>query len=66
VILNDVPSHQPFIRGNGWLINKDMTLDMALESIACNPAQLKQMSAASYAIAQELLDYKILASRLYR
>lgn len=66
VILDDVPSHQPYIRGNGWLLNKDMTLDMALESIARNPAQLKHMSTASSAIAQELLDYRMLASRLYR
>lgn len=65
VILDDVPSHHPFIHGNGWLLNANVSLCQVLESISCNPDQLGHMSEASLAIAQKLLDYRKLAARLY-
>jgi 1,2-diacylglycerol 3-alpha-glucosyltransferase len=65
VILDDVPSHKPFVQGNGWLLNSNIILSHVMDSISRNPAQLKQMSEASLAIARRLLDYKKLAARLY-
>jgi hypothetical protein len=65
VILDDVPSHKPFVQGNGWLLNSNMILSHVMDSISRNPLQLKQMSETSLAIARKLLDYKKLAARLY-
>ena len=65
VILDDVPSHKPFVQGNGWLLNSRTTLSHVLDSISLNPIQLRQMSDSSLTIARALLDYRKLASRLY-
>jgi glycosyltransferase involved in cell wall biosynthesis len=66
VILDDVPSHEPFIDGNGWLIGTKLSLAQAF-NIVCETADcLPQMSARSAEIALKLLDYKSLAARLYR
>lgn len=65
VILDDVPSHRPFVNGNGWLLNENLSLIDVLENISENPHQLLHMSEISLAIAQDLLDYKKLAARLY-
>jgi len=64
VILDDVLSHEPFINGNGWLINEHNTLESILDEI--NIEKLKMMSKASYRIAKKLLDYKELSARVLR
>jgi hypothetical protein len=64
VILDDVISHAPYIQGNGWLLNQDLTLLDVFDEIEANPEQLKLMSEKSFEIAQEILDYKKLARRL--
>jgi 1,2-diacylglycerol 3-alpha-glucosyltransferase len=63
VILDDVPSHQPFVNGNGWLIKSPDELPDVFQEIAENPERLADMSLNSAAIAARLLDYKVLASR---
>lgn len=65
VILDDVASHQPFVKGNGWLINEKLSLDSILEEINYDPEQLITMSGKSLSIAKQLLDYKKLAKRIY-
>lgn len=66
VILDDVPSHQPFIHGNGWPLRNISDLDGILRNIAAKPGQLAEMAANSFAIASRLLDYKSLSTRVLR
>lgn len=66
VIIDDVPSHEPFVDGNGWLVGRQLSLADAI-SDASNPLTDRDiMSQRSNAIARRLLDYKILAARLCR
>jgi len=66
VVLDDTPSHQPFVNGNGWLIKDAARLVDVFNQIAQNPATLVNMSQQSLSIARELLDYKSLAARILR
>jgi 1,2-diacylglycerol 3-alpha-glucosyltransferase len=65
VVIDDVPSHQPFMNDNGWLINEAQSLETIFTEIGLNEAKLPSMSKNSATIASELLDYKKLAARLY-
>ena len=65
VILDDTLSHQPYIKGNGWLLNEDMLLNNVFEIIARDSSGLKLMSEKSFDIARDLLDYKKLSARIY-
>jgi glycosyltransferase involved in cell wall biosynthesis len=65
VILDDVPSHQPYMCDNGWLINDDSQLKSAMASALDNLEVTREMGAKSGTLAKSLLDYKKLASRLY-
>ena len=64
VVLDDVPSHQRYVTGNGWLLNKYTTLDDVLETISHSPRQLLRMAERSHAFASEHLDYRMLARRI--
>ena len=66
VILDDVLSHEPYVKGNGWLLNNTTILVDVLKEISQCPEKLFTMSARSFEIAKDLLDYKKLASRLYQ
>jgi 1,2-diacylglycerol 3-alpha-glucosyltransferase len=66
VILDDVPSHKPFMNDNGWLVGRDISLDDAFHLAADSADRLPLMSGNSAAVALRLLDYKSLAARLYR
>jgi hypothetical protein len=66
VLLDDVPSHVPFIDGNGWLIRSKESLEVLFRQIDRDRASLPKLSEQSLYIAQRLLDYKSLAARLYR
>ncbi|WP_335682183.1 glycosyltransferase family 4 protein [Sphingorhabdus lutea] len=66
VILDDEESHVPYIDGNGWLTGKNMTIEQAFADMAKNAENLDEMSRKSHAVALRLLDYKLLAARLYR
>jgi 1,2-diacylglycerol 3-alpha-glucosyltransferase len=64
VILDDVPSHAPYVDGNGWLISQSVTLQGALKCAMHDKKKLHDMSSQSHAIAHELLDYRVLAARI--
>ena len=66
VMLFPHKSHQPFLDGNGFYVNTVQDMHLAMQTMIDDPELLKKMSQRSYEIAQELLDYKKLASRLYR
>ena len=67
VILADVASHKPYVKGNGWLVNNSAELDQAFELASSIPTVgLLKMSNRSKEIASELLDYRMLAARIYR
>lgn len=62
VVLDNIPAHQPYIDGNGWLVSGDAELECALRE-AC-AADLGAMGARSLALARETLDYRVLARRV--
>jgi len=64
VILDDVPSHYPFVEGNGWLLGEKYTLSAVFNEIENNPELIKAKSLKSYEIASRLLDYESMAKRL--
>ncbi|MCW8889750.1 MAG: glycosyltransferase family 4 protein [Sedimenticola sp.] len=66
VILDNVPSHEPYMDGNGWLVGKDIGLDNAMMNASNDKAQLSDMALQSEKIAFRLLDYRKLAERLYQ
>ena len=65
VILDDVPSHQPFVDGNGWLVGDELMLDEAFRRACRSKEQLHAMAKKSADVAARLLDYRSLAARLY-
>jgi glycosyltransferase involved in cell wall biosynthesis len=64
VVLDDVPSHVPYIKGNGWHLNEENTLVDVFNAVDKAPHKIKGYSDASYQIAQELLDYDKLSKQL--
>ena len=67
VILADVASHKPYVNGNGWLVKDSVELDHAFELAgSITTEELRKMSNFSKKIASELLDYRMLAARIYR
>lgn len=64
VILADVPSHRPFVDGNGWMVRDDVGLGAAFAELAKNKQELQSMSTRSLDIARKLLDYRTLARRV--
>jgi 1,2-diacylglycerol 3-alpha-glucosyltransferase len=64
VILDDVPSHEPFINGNGWLLGKDYTIEQIFSLLPTLALELPMMAANSAKVAARLLDYKMLAARI--
>lgn len=64
VVIADVPSHQPFVKTNGWKVKTQEQLEAAFKAIESDPATLKEMSQRSLEIASDLLDYRRMAKRL--
>lgn len=64
VILDDVPSHMPYLEGNGWRLSAPRDLAGAFRAVATEPVILTEMAARSLQIARQLLDYRVLAKRL--
>lgn len=58
-------SHKPYMQGNGFFVTDIQSYIDVFNSILSNKKILIEMSQASYDVARELLDYKVLASRLY-
>lgn len=66
VILDDIVSHKPFLDGNGWLVKNTIDLENAIfEASSLSTDKLHKMMGCSGLIANNLLDYRKLASRLY-
>jgi len=64
VILDDVPSHGPYVEDNGWLLRGAGDLGRAFGQISADPKVLDGMATRSLAIACKLLDYRTLAKRV--
>lgn len=64
VVLDDVPSHKPYLYRNGWCLESEDQLVDVFRMIAESPALLKPMSVQSLKIASSLLDYRSLAERV--
>lgn len=66
VIVDDVPSHHPFMKGNGWMVNNTERLTQAFSDaiLAYQDGRLECMQAESLSIARDLLNYEKLAQRL--
>jgi len=66
VILDDVPSHEPYVDRNGWLVGGNISLDKAI-SDACSMSRehIEEMSNKSKYLALHMLDYRMLATRIY-
>ncbi|ATP49065.1 MULTISPECIES: glycosyltransferase family 4 protein [unclassified Pseudomonas] len=64
VIIADVPSHVPFVDGNGWAVRNDIDLTRAFAAIEDKPEILDTFSKRSHEIALSLLDYRRMAKRL--
>lgn len=64
VVIGDVPSHEPFVKGNGWKVSTQEQLTNAFVSIEKNPSVLDEMSQRSLEIAYDLLEYRRMAKRL--
>ena len=65
IVLDDIQSHRPYLKGNGWLVGKDYTLSDVFTSILLDRAQVSFKMENSRVLGQSLLSYKTLASRLY-
>ncbi len=65
-IARSYPSHRPYIDGNGFYADNEEELVKAMSAVVADPSRLEAMSRRSYEIAETVLDYRILAQRLYR
>jgi len=68
VIVDDVISHKPFVKNNGWLLNESSSLSevlaQAMQKFEKNTLQI--MKDESLKIAYDLLDYSKQAQRLLK
>jgi len=65
VMLYPHKSHAPYVQGNGWFVETVEDMEVVFSEIAAEPGVLKEKSENSFRIANDLLDYKKLAARLY-
>lgn len=66
ILARPYPSHEPFLKDNGFFIQAEADIAERIAEIASAPERLPAMRQASYAIAYELLDYRKLAARIYK
>jgi glycosyltransferase involved in cell wall biosynthesis len=59
-------SHKHYLKGNGFYVKTIADMENCLKSVSDDPGSLVAMREASAKIASDILDYKILAARLYR
>lgn len=59
-------SHKPYLNGNGFYVENEADIELALKEVAANPQLVPAMRNASRQIAIDILDYQKLAARLYR
>ncbi len=65
VLIYPYSSHQPYMEGNGIYVADEEDLGRALAQMECSEAR-ERMSASSLEIAHKILDYQVIARRLYR
>lgn len=66
ILVADVPSHMPFVDGNGWKVTDFQSIVAAFNQIGADPSLLPIFANRSHEIAVSLLDYKALAARLLK
>lgn len=66
VIVDDVPSHYPFVKGNGWMVHGTEALVQAFNAAiqTFQAGRFDEMRAKSLRTARQMLDYKKMAQRL--
>lgn len=64
VIIYPYFSHEPYLQGNGYYASNQEEISQAIAKIE-QKNNIDEMSLASQNIGQNLLDYKLLAKRLY-
>lgn len=65
LVIDDVPSHQMYVQGNGFLTKAATDLEDIFATISRRRADLPAMRAKSHQLALELLDYRKLANRFF-
>jgi glycosyltransferase involved in cell wall biosynthesis len=66
IILDDIASHEPYLDGNGWLVSGEHELRSVLRELPGDVGRLPEMAARSHQLALRMLDYRLLAARIYR
>lgn len=64
VVLDDIPSHKPYVDGNGWLIDGSEDFSGVFSEMSRDPTQILRMASRSHEIASRMLDYRRLAERI--
>jgi glycosyltransferase involved in cell wall biosynthesis len=62
VILDAVPSHEPYVDRNGWLVKTEADLTTVLAKLA--ETDISAYKAASLSLSERMLDYTRLAARI--
>lgn len=65
VIIDDVSSHKPYFDDNGWLVGKTCTLNAAFSAVSNRKDAIPLMQSKSHQVALRMLDYRLLAARIY-
>jgi hypothetical protein len=66
IALYPYSSHQPYLKDNGFFVKDKEDYSSVFNSLLSDPTILTGMGRASYHLGRKVLDYKILASRLYK
>ncbi len=61
---NDIPTHREIYNGNGFFADGEKDLLQVINEIVDNPQLLNRMSALSYKMANEELDYRIIYQKI--
>jgi len=62
LILDSLPAHEPYIVGNGWLVDSEEGLRKAFHDLS--HVDIEAMKKRSLKLAQRMLDYSALAKRI--
>lgn len=65
ILLDDIVSHRPYLDGNGWLVSDQAALHAVFAGLPGQAEKVTEMSRKSSELALRMLDYRILAARLY-
>lgn len=64
IIIDDISAHEPYINGNGWLLNKAHNIQGIFQEIQDLNIDIEEMKVKSYRLAQDMLDYDLLSKKL--